>query len=150
LSKGAYFSSVTGEKLSEYHVTQSMARALRDLDLSLNSYSLAPCWDEEQPYYGLFMERGDLAETETVRLTERLDALLKECNIEYGSKRDSLRLGAVRLEWLEAGTWREWDRERLARNGGSMEQYKHPCLIADAEFAAAIRKRQEPAAAAKP
>jgi hypothetical protein len=150
LSKGAYFSSVTGEKLSEYHVTQSMARALRDLDLSLTSYSLAPCWDEEQPYYGLFMERGDLAETETVRLTERLDALLKECNIEYGSKRDSLRLGAVRLEWLEAGTWREWDRERLARNGGSMEQYKHPCLIADAEFAAAIRKRQEPAAAAKP
>jgi hypothetical protein len=143
LSKGAYFSSVTGEKLSEYHVTQSMARALRDLDLTLTSYSLAPCWNEEQPYYGLFMERGDLADAEAGRrLTERLDALLKECNIEYGSKRDSLRLGPVRLELLDAGTWREWDRERLRRTGGSLEQYKHPCLIADPEFAFGIRQKQ--------
>ena len=140
LSKGAHFSSVTGEKLSEYHVTQSMAQALRELDLTLTSYSLAPCWDEEQPYYGLFMERGDLADADAARLTERLDALLKECNIEYGSKRDSLRLGAVRLERLDAGTWREWDRERLKRNGGSLEQYKHPCLITDQQFAASVRK----------
>ncbi len=142
LSKGAYFSSVTGEKLSEYHVTQSMARALRDLDLTLNSYSLAPCWKEEQPYYGLFMERGELPEADAARLTDRLDALLKECNIEYGSKRDSLRLGPVRMELLDAGTWREWDRDRLKRNGGALDQYKHPCLIADPEFHAQMTKKR--------
>jgi hypothetical protein len=151
LSKGAHFSSVTGEKLSEYHVTQSMVRALRELDLMLTSYSLAPCWEDETPYYGLFVERGDLADAEAGRrLTERLDALLKECNIEYASKRDSLRLGALRLELLEAGAWREWDRERLKRTGGSLEQYKHPCLIADASFAVGIRQKQEPLAVAKP
>ena len=142
LSKGANFSSVTGEKLSEYHVTQSMARALHELDLTLTSYSLAPCWEREQPYYGLFVERGDLADAEVGRrLTERLEGLLRECNIEYASKRDTLRLGPVRLEPVEPGAWREWDRERLKRTGGTLEQYKHPCLIADPEFQAQMARR---------
>src|SRR6202030_1542603 len=35
LSKGALFSNLTGEKISEHHVTQSMAVVLRDLDLSV-------------------------------------------------------------------------------------------------------------------
>jgi GH3 auxin-responsive promoter len=148
LSKGAHFSSVTGEKLSEYHVTRSMVGALDELDLMLTSYTLAPCWEGETPYYGLFVERGDLAdEAAGRRLAERLDALLKECNIEYASKRDSLRLGAVRLEPLEAGAWREWDRARLKRTGGTLEQYKHPCLIADPGFHAEMTKKREAAPA---
>ena len=143
LSKGAHFSSVTGEKLSEYHVTRAMVRALHDLDLALTSYSLAPCWDDEQPYYGLFVEDGDLADAEAGRrLAERLDALLKEANIEYASKRDSLRLGGVRLEPLPAGAWREWDHERLKRSGGAAEQYKHPCLIADLQFQEQMTRRR--------
>src|SRR5436309_148796 len=59
LSKGAHFGNITGEKLSEYHVTQSMQEVLQALDLPLTSYTLAPCWDDETPYYGLFVERGD-------------------------------------------------------------------------------------------
>jgi hypothetical protein len=141
LSKGAHVASITGEKLSEYHVTQAMPRALHELDLTLGVYSLAPCWDDEQPYYGLFVEDGDLADAASGRrLAERLDALLKESNIEYASKRDTLRLGPVRLELLPAGAWREWDRERLRRTGGTLEQYKHPCLIADPGFAAQMTK----------
>src|SRR5262249_51371614 len=62
LSKGAHFANITGEKLSEYHVSGAMADALKELDLSVTAYSLAPCWDEELPYYGLFVERGDLAD----------------------------------------------------------------------------------------
>jgi len=134
LNKGAYISSITGEKLSEYQVTQSISEVLRDLDLTLTSYSLAPCWDDEQPYYGLFLERGDLAEAPACRLVQRLDQRLKQINDEYASKRDTLRLGTVRLEWLRPGFWAQWDRERLQRNGGTMEQYKHPCLITDPQF----------------
>ncbi len=89
------------------------------------------------------MERGDGADAaEGRRLAERLDALLKEGNIEYAAKRDSLRLGAVRLELLEPGAWREWDRERLKRTGGTLEQYKHPCLIADLKFREQMTKRR--------
>ena len=75
LSKGAHFANLTGEKLSEYHVTQAMADVLRELDLTLTAYSLAPCWPNnesahgngakfEQPYYGLFVEQGDLSDAD--------------------------------------------------------------------------------------
>jgi hypothetical protein len=132
LSKGSHFANLTGEKLSEYHVTRAMAAVLPRLDLTLTSYSLAPCWDDDTPYYGLFVERPDLANPDQgQRLAALLDRQLGEENIEYRGKRDSLRLGPVRVELLPGGAWAQWDRQRLARNGGAMEQYKHPCLIND-------------------
>jgi hypothetical protein len=135
LSKGSHFANLTGEKLSEHHVTRAMAAVLPRLDLTLTSYSLAPCWDDETPYYGLFVERPDLhGADQGQRLAAQLDRQLGEENIEYRSKRDSLRLGPVRLELLPAGTWAQWDRQRQARNGGAMEQYKHPCLLNDVSF----------------
>ncbi len=135
LNKGSNFANITGEKLSEYHVTKAMELVMRDLNLSLTAYSMAPCWDEELPYYGVFIEQGDLMDQETGwRLTEALDRRLAQLNIEYASKRDSSRLGSVRLEILPTGTWHSWDRQRIARSGGTMEQYKHPCLIPDPGF----------------
>jgi hypothetical protein len=139
LSKGAHFANLTGEKLSEYHVTRAMAAVLPRLDLTLTSYSLAPCWDDETPYYGLFVERPDLANPDQgQRLAALLDRQLGEENIEYRAKRDSLRLGPVRLELLPGGAWAQWDQQRLARNGGAMEQYKHPCLINDVNLRKAL------------
>jgi hypothetical protein len=144
LSKGAHFANITGEKLSEYHVTGAMADVLRELDLSLTAYSLAPCWDDALPYYGLFVERDDLAGREQgLRLVDRLERRLGEVNVEYAAKRESMRLGAVRLNMLAPGTWHQWDRQRLARTGGSPEQYKHPCLIPDLKFRDGITIEEE-------
>jgi hypothetical protein len=135
LSKGSHFANVTGEKLSEHHVTRAMAAVLRQANLALTAYSLAPCWDDDTPYYGLFVERPDVGDNGLgQRLAALLDRQLGEENIEYQSKRDSLRLGPVRLELLQAGAWAQWDRQRLARSGGTPEQYKHPCLINDVNF----------------
>jgi hypothetical protein len=135
LSKGSHIANLTGEKLSEYHVTRAMADSLKSLDLSLTAYSLAPCWDDDQPYYGLFVEQGDLRQPDHgARLTEMLDRRLSGENIEYASKRESLRLGPIRLELLSDGAWSHWDRQRLAQQGGTLEQYKHPCLINDVKF----------------
>jgi hypothetical protein len=151
LSKGAHFANLTGEKLSEYHVAGAMADVLRDLDLTLTAYSLAPCWDDETPFYGLFVERGDLADRgRGVVLAEMLERRLAEVNVEYAAKRESLRLGAVRLEVLPTGTWQQWDRQRLARTGGSLEQYKHPCLIPDPKFRETIGVEEEIAAGRGP
>jgi hypothetical protein len=139
LSKGAHFANLTGEKLSEYHVTRAMQDVLRELDLTLTTYSLAPCWDDVLPYYGLFVEESDLAlPQQGQRLAEALDRRLAEANIEYASKRGSMRLGPVRLESLPSGTWQRWDRQRLQRSGGTPEQYKHPCLIPDPQFRASL------------
>jgi hypothetical protein len=144
LSKGALFSNLTGEKISEHHVTHSMAVVLRDLDLTVSAYAVAPCWPEangdfEQPYYGVFLERGDVTDLAAAQLADRLEARLRAVNDEYASKRDSLRLTALRTEWLPPGFWREWDSERLKKTGGTLDQYKRPCLISDPEFSRRAR-----------
>jgi len=109
LSKGSHFSNLTGEKLSEYQVTHAMADVLAELSLTLNTYSVAPCWNDEQPYYGLFLERGDLPDaTVGDRLTTRLEKRLCETNVEYAAKRESLRLGPMRLEAVRNGFWAQW------------------------------------------
>lgn len=135
LSKGSHYSSVTGEKLSEYHVTGAMLKLVHELDLHLSAYTLAPHWDEDLPYYSLLVDSTEVGEDgKSAELARRLDECLKSVNIEYASKRDSLRLGPIRTALLPAGTWSHWDRERLAKSGGSPEQYKHPCLIGDLSF----------------
>jgi hypothetical protein len=135
LSKGAHFANITGEKVSEHQVTAAMGQVLRDMNVNLTAYSVAPCWDDEMPYYGLFIERGDLTDRDQgVRLVQALEHCLADLNIEYASKRESLRLGPMRLFLLPDRSWQHWDRQRLARTGGTLEQYKHPCLIADPKF----------------
>jgi hypothetical protein len=144
LNKGAHFANITGEKLSEYHVTRTMMEALRDLDMSLTAYSLVPCWDDEQPYYGLFVERGDfLDRDQALHLAGELDRRLGTINMEYASKRDSRRLGPIRVDLIPTGAWHEWDRQRLVRTGGNMEQYKHPCLITEPHFREIMQVEQE-------
>ncbi len=144
LSKGANFANITGEKVSEHHVTAAMADVLRELNLNLTSYSVAPCWDDEMPFYGLFVERTDLASADQgVRLTNLLERRLGGINIEYASKRESQRLGPMRLFLLPPQSWLEWDRQRLKRTGGTLEQYKHPCLIADPKFRDSVTIEQE-------
>lgn len=135
LNKGSHFANVTGEKLSEYHVTHAMANVLKHLNLSVNTYCMAPCWDEVTPFYGLFIERNEFREVEQgLRLARALDEQLGSLNIEYAAKRESRRLGSVRLQLMPSGSWAKWDRQRLVRSGGTAEQYKHPCLIPDPNF----------------
>jgi hypothetical protein len=139
LGKGHRFSNLTGEKLSEHHVTQSVDRVVKDVPQPLTAYSIAPCWDETQPYYGLFIEEQDAQDPALLRrFLTALDLALGENNIEYEAKRSSGRLGPLRAHLLPAGFWANWDRERVARTGGAPEQYKHPCLIGDVGFAQSV------------
>src|SRR5262249_6483119 len=104
LSKGAHFANFTRAKLSDKHVAGAMKDVLGRMNVMLTAYSLAPCWNDELPYYGLFVERGDLAgREEGLKLAEALDRRLGELNIEYAAKRESRRLGPVRLQLLPAG-----------------------------------------------
>jgi GH3 auxin-responsive promoter len=141
LSKGSHFASLTGEKLSEYQVTRAMDAVTRRRRLPLPVFTLAPCWDDRQPYYGLFVERDaagalpagyDAATFEA--LLADLDRELGEANGEYASKRKGDRLGPVRGVLLAPGAWPRWDGERQARRGGPAEQYKHPGLVGDLNF----------------
>jgi len=144
LSKGSLFSNLTGEKISEYHVSGAVSDVLRQLNISLHTYSLAPCWDDRLPYYSLFIERGDLKDRAAgQKLAQHLERRLCEVNEEYASKRQSARLGPIRLQILTPGAWAEWDRKRLARTGGSLEQYKHPSLISDPKLRESLPVEEE-------
>lgn len=144
LGKGHRFANMTGEKLSEYHVTKAMDAVAKRVPQPVTAYSVAPVWDDRQPYYAVFLEEPDAADEGLLkRFLAEFDTQLGIENVEYASKRESGRLGSLRAAVIPAGTWAKWDRERLAKTGGSPEQYKHPCLIGDLTFRDSVRVVRE-------
>ena len=130
LNKGAHISSVTGEKLSEFQVVAAVAEAQRRLGLRLHSFVLLPTWSEP-PYYSLLVEETDLREVRADRLAEEVEDELKRQNVEYENKRSTQRLGPIRVRGIAVGSWSDFQRRRLAKSGGTVEQYKQPHLMPD-------------------
>ena len=135
LGKGHRFANLTGEKLSEYHVTRAADAAAARTGQPLTAYTVAPVWDDARPYYAVILEEPDAADQARLRrFLGELDRSLADENTEYAAKREGNRLGPVRVAVIPAGAWAAWDRDRLAKTGGSAEQYKHPCLVGDLGF----------------
>ncbi len=136
LHKGAHISNLTGEKISESQVVDAVRSALDSLGHRVATFTLTPVW-AEPPYYQLLIEDHDLPTDEIAdRLAVATDAKLRELNCEYHEKRETGRLGSIRIARLQPGTWRRFAVQRQSRFGGSVEQFKHPCLIPDMEFVA--------------
>lgn len=134
LNKGSSFSSMTGEKISEFQVTQAVDSSMQSLGASIHTFTLAPVW-ADTPYYALLVERSDLPNDLLAgELAWHVDQRLARLNIEYQNKRATRRLGPIRVRVLEPGTWETFLRTRLAARGGTSEQYKHPCLSSDLSF----------------
>lgn len=62
-----------------------------------------------------------------------MDAQLQAINCEYENKRSTQRLAPVRIRPMPGGSWADFQRRRLAKSGGTVEQYKQPCLLPDLE-----------------
>ena len=138
LHKGAHISNLTGEKISESQVVDSVRHALDTNRHRVNYFTLTPVWNDP-PYYQLLLEADDVPTSELAeRLSEATDTKLQELNCEYQEKRSTGRLGPLRTTRLQSGTWRRLAEQRQARLGGSIEQYKHPCLIPDLEAVAKV------------
>jgi hypothetical protein len=134
LNKGSQYSSVTGEKLSEYQVCRAVEQSLSEVGLWLSAFTLAPCW-ADPPHYTLLVELGEIPNREREQaLAEAIDRNLCRQNCEYESKRTSLRLRPITVSTLPPGTWERFAKDRLARRGATSEQYKHPCLTPNLEF----------------
>jgi len=144
LGKGNHFANLTGEKLSEHHVTRSVEAVTKSGGIGPSVYSLAPIWDDAQPYYGFFVERGDPLDGDAgPNFLLAFEKSLREHNTEYESKRDSGRLGPPRILIIPPGFWQQWDRNRLRQSGGAAEQYKHPCLLGDVNFRTSVTVERE-------
>jgi GH3 auxin-responsive promoter len=132
VGKGNRFSSLTGEKLSEHQVIRAVTGAMAETGYHVGTYTLAPTWDDRQPFYTLYLEPPTA--TDPATFSAAVERRLREENTEYDAKRDSRRLGPVRLHPLPPGAWTRWTTQRLKETGGSPEQFKHPCLVNDLTF----------------
>ncbi|HEU5118296.1 MAG TPA: GH3 auxin-responsive promoter family protein, partial [Isosphaeraceae bacterium] len=131
LNKGAHFSSLTGEKLSEFQVVSAVNAATQSLSMKLKSYLLLPTWGEP-PFYSLLVEDDDLrGEGAAERLAKAVEDELNRVNVEYENKRSTLRLGPIVTRRLPAGAWSDFQKRRLMKSGGTVEQYKQPLLMPD-------------------
>jgi hypothetical protein len=138
LNKGAHYSSLTGEKLSEHQAITAVEAAQRAAGLHVKSYLLVPSWDDP-PYYSLLIEEDDLpTETAADRLATAVESELRRQNVEYVCKRDSRRLGPVRIRKIPEGSWVNFQKQRLVQSGGTVEQYKQPHLVPDLDMAASF------------
>lgn len=131
LNKGKSFSSLTGEKISEYQVVQSVQRAVNKHRLDLERFIMAPKWNDP-PHYVLLVEEDFSVDDGTwSRFIETVEQQLQKMNAEYSSKRGSLRLGPVQVTMVPRGTFSEKDAQELRQRSGRFEQYKPRFLSND-------------------
>ena len=138
LNKGNYFSSLTGEKLSEFQVVDAVDSTMRDHQLTLGTFTVCPHWDDP-PFYQLLIERSDLPEQHVnhppfiERLANKVDKRLQVINMEYRNKRETQRLACLRIHLMPPDTWKLF-RDQQLNQGGSLEQFKHPRLVPQLDF----------------
>ena len=132
LHKGAHIANLTGEKISESQVVQAVRSVIDEMRLTLSHFTVSPVWGDP-PRYQLLIERVDVAAPLGDSLAQQVDDQLKLINCEYREKRATGRLAPMKWMPLPDGTWTAF-RRAAAKIGGSLEQYKHPCLVPDLEF----------------
>lgn len=134
LHKGAHISSITGEKISESQVVEAVRAAQADSGLCTTQFTMTPEW-LDQPGYTLYVDlRRHTESTQLERFASLVEQQLCSRNEEYREKRQTGRLGAIRMRALPESAWQTLQQTRLKKSGGSAEQYKHPCLMPDPEF----------------
>lgn len=132
LNKGTHYSSMTGEKLSEHQVVQSVSHAMEETGVKVEHFTLAPVFGDP-PHYELLIE-SDLSDDSRSRLANALDRQLAAANCEYENRLETRRIKPVVIRELPRGTWRAFHQKALRRDGASVEQFKHPCLTNQQDF----------------
>lgn len=134
LNKGAHICSLTGEKITESQVVAAVREALREIPVNLSYFTVASRWGDP-PEYCILAEAGDFRDPLVPsRFAAQVDLHLQRINCEYGEKRQTGRLGALKPYIIPSGSWQLFTRDRQSKRGGSIEQYKHPCLSPDPKF----------------
>jgi hypothetical protein len=132
LNKGSFFSSINGEKLSEFQAASAVREAFGELGLSIDTFTVAPTFGDP-PRYVLLIERGHCGHNPAA-LARAIDRRLGSWNCEYLNRLETGRLAPLRIQEIAAGTWNAFRQRHISKVGGSLEQYKHPCLANDLDF----------------
>jgi len=126
LRKGRGMTNITGEKLSVNQVIDGVQSAARATDITPAHFKAEA--DTEGSRYILRVEfAGRTEEKQQQAFLQEVERYLNEVNIEYRSKRDSSRLGAMVMHVMREG-WYERGRRQLAASGKRVFQAKTEVL----------------------
>ena len=128
LSRGSYTSSITGEKLTEDQTVNAASAAATELNLQIETFVIAPTF-ANPPHYQLSVQLPRPATPEQLaQLATRIDHHLCTANIEYASKRHSLRLAPIAIRQTPPDFLTTRDQQLKTANPGRAEQFKHRFL----------------------
>ncbi len=126
------YHSFTGEKITEQQMMHAITKAKKDLGVNDGLFLCAPVYGD-QPYYMIVHEKSSAY---TASLAEKfsayVDAILLENNDEYASKRNSHRLGAIKVYFISQGMISDFLEKQNAN--GSATQVKYRPLMHNAEI----------------
>jgi GH3 auxin-responsive promoter len=125
--------SLTGEKLTEDQVTEAVADVAKGLALEIESFTAHPAESGFPRYVFLVELKGPADRAQLARFPGEIDRALEARNIEYGSKRESERLGAPEL-WIVTPGGYAARRGRRVAEGANDAQLKPTHLSRDSEF----------------
>ncbi len=123
--------SITGEKLQENQFMMSVQNAEKDLQIS-TKFSIAFA-DVERSTYHFYFEFSDqnTSQEEAEHFASVVDEHLKKMNIEYESKRDSLRLKQPITHRLRRNAFDQFKQASIADGTGRDGQFKVNLLLQD-------------------
>ena len=128
--KGGNMLSLTGEKIGERHVVDAFTAALTETGISLAGFCVT-IELTDPPRYRFGVEPStELDDSRGRELLEAAEDGLREVNVEYAAKRDSLRLGPPRLDVLEPGAFERYRADKVAA-GAPDSHVKPPHLVRD-------------------
>jgi hypothetical protein len=131
LNKGAHFSSITGEKLSEFQIVTAVTQAQQQTQIDIGEFCIAPEM-RDRPAYVLLTEIS-LNPSDQQTLARCVDEKLGRLNFEYADKRISGRILPLTMRRVQPGTWMALRQSKSAARG-NFEEYKHRCLVAELGF----------------
>jgi hypothetical protein len=138
IQKGKGVVSIAGEKLSEVQVIAAVDEALGSLHGRYHFIAaVAEMVDATTPRLVFLVEFHDpITDHDGSVLVDRVDAALRDHNLEYQRKRVSLRYGAPIIRVVRAGEFDRY-RRRMAETGQRADgQFKVLRLTSDISFAA--------------
>ncbi|WP_300673449.1 GH3 auxin-responsive promoter family protein [Desulfoluna sp.] len=129
VQKGSGVTSITGEKLYEQQLIDAVEKTKVSLEIKTTFYmGLAHV---EESRYELYIEFSPSPpDNAKIKFMTLLDENLKEVNMEYRVKRDSMRLHPVELRELASGAYEKMRLKRISQ-GCREAQFKPTLLTQD-------------------
>ena len=131
VQKGKGVTNLTGEKLYETQVLSAVRAVLDEFERTARFVMMLA--DEAHCAYRLYIEDGRDAGPEAAAVAQAVDRKLAVLNVEYRAKRESRRLGSLRLFWLRRDTGEAYKQHCVAQ-GQREGQFKAVTLAYKRDF----------------